>query len=250
MMLLTSCEKDDKKEENKPTATVEVTEAAKETAKETATIEPTASIQPTESPQTTEATQNPETETTENPQATEVSTATTIPTVQPTVTVKPTKSPTIIVQPTEKPTSTSKPTVAPTNKPTATVAPTTAPTTEPTATAKPTPTLDPNVDSYEWGKHGFESLLPIPLPFSDEEADWYSKKDSEMTYYVENGKRIKFGNAADFIKTFEEYVKSFETYGYTVTCQNAYFTARLGREQLFVFNCINGHVIITITLVS
>lgn len=66
----------------------------------------------------------------------------------------------------------------------ATNEPAKTPDTEPTkspviteeATAKPTPTFDPSVDYSKWGKHGFERMLPIPLPFSDEEADWRSRQ--------------------------------------------------------------------------
>ena len=223
MTLLTSCETDDKKEENKATAPA------------TATVTATALS----------------TEATESPVITEEATATTNPTENPSVIIQPTEKPT--EKPTIKPTSTSKPTVAPTNKPIETVKPTTpAPTATPTptATAKPTITLDPSVDYSQWGKHGFESLLPIPLPFSDEEADWISRKTSTYSYEVTNDNMIDLNNPKDFPKIVEEYVKSFEPYGYTVTYQSSIFIARLGREKVFTFNCGNGYLAIIISQAS
>ena len=223
MMLLTSCETDDKKEENKATAPA------------TATVTATALS----------------TEATESPVITEEATATTNPTENPSIIIQPTEKPT--EKPTIKPTSTSKPTVAPTNKPIETVKPTTpAPTATPTptATAKPTITLDPSVDYSQWGKHGFESLLPIPLPFSDEEADWGSRKTSESTYQISNARLIILENPEDIVKIFQEYAKSFEAYGYTVNCHQSFITAIIVQEKVISFNCSTGKVAITISLVS
>ena len=239
MMLLTSCGTDDKKEENK--ATAPATETTTATAVNTDAPTATATIEPT-----TEATKVPVTETPDNPVTTEETTATT----------KPTKNPSIIVQPTDKATEkptvkpTNKPTVAPTNKPTETAKPTTpVPTTTPTptATAKPTPTLDPSVDYSEWGKHGFERLLPIPLPFSDEEADWISRKTSTHGYEVANNKKINLNNPKDIVNIVQEYVTSCESYGYIVMRDQSVFTAILGKEKKFAINCGNGYLAIMIT---
>ena len=120
----------------------------------------------------------------------------------------------------------------------------------PTATAKPTPTLDPSVDYSQWGKHGFERLLPIPLPFSDEEADWGSRKTSESTYQISNARLIILENPEDIVKIFQEYAKSFEAYGYTVNCHQSFITAIIVQEKVISFNCSTGKVAITISLAS
>lgn len=162
-------------------------------------------------------------------------------------TANPTKNPSVIIQPTEKPTikptSTSKPTVAPTNKPTET-AKTTTPV--PTTTSTPTPTLAPSVDYSKWGKHGFERLLPIPMPFSDEEADWISRQQNPISYRLTNNKKIVLKNPDEFIKIFKDYVQSFEDYGYVVTLEQYSFTAQLRREQILQFNCNDGYISILI----
>ena len=240
MMLLTSCGTDDKKEENKATAPATATVTAMALSTEAPTA--TATIEPT-----TEATKVPVTETPDNPVTTEETTATT----------KPTKNPSIIVQPTDKATEkptvkpTSKPTVSPTNKPTETAKPTTpVPTTTPTptATAKPTPTLDPSVDYSEWGKHGFENLLPIPLPFSDEEADWRSKKESQTYFKVKNFKMIYFENNDDFVSAIKEYAESLESLGYTLVSEKYIFRA-YSQTELFKLTCsAHGYVSIEISL--
>ena len=243
MMLLTSCGTDDKKEENK--ATAPATETTTATAVNTDAPTATATNEPT-----TETTKVPVTETPENPVTTEETTATTKPTKNPSVIIQPTDKPT--EKPTIKPTSTSKPTVSPTNKPTETAKPTTpVPTTTPTptATAKPTPTLDPSVDYSKWGKHGFENLLPIPLPFSDEEADWRSKKETQKYFKVQNFKMIYFKNPDDFVSAIKEYAESYESLGYTIISEQYIFTVYSLEIGLFSFTCsANGYVNIEISL--
>ena len=89
-------------------------------------------------------------------------------------------------------------------------------------------------------------MLPIPLPFSDEEADWISREDSSDNYQVKNNKKIRLENPDDFIKIFKEYVESFEDYGYMITCEQYEFAAQFKREQLFVFQCGDGYINILI----
>ena len=135
-------------------------------------------------------------------------------------------------------------TEAPAEDPTSTA--TTKPEEDTTAPATTAPGQDPNVDYSQWGKHGFENLIPIPLPFSDEEADWVSKRDGSVNYYVRNDKKIRLENPDDFIKIFKEYVESFEAYGYMVTLEQYAFAAQYKRDQLFYFQCGDGYVTIDI----
>ena len=106
-------------------------------------------------------------------------------------------------------------------------------TSTPTATAKPTPTFAPSVDYSKWGKHGFERMLPIPLPFSDEEADWRSRQLTSSDFELKNFKMIPFKNLEDVTVAMKAYVESFEAYGYTVTCEEYRFIAELGDEHFF-----------------
>ena len=141
--------------------------------------------------------------------------------------------------------TTKAPTTAPAED--TTKAPTTKPvedtTTAPVTTA---PIEDPSVDYSEWGKHGFERLLPIPLPFSDEEADWRSRKLTSSDFELKNFKMISIKNLEDVTVAMKAYVESFEEYGYTVTCEEYRFIAALGDEQFFYFQCDGGYVYIRI----
>lgn len=127
---------------------------------------------------------------------------------------------------------------------------TTKPEEETKAPATTAPGQDPNVDYSQWGKHGFENLLPIPLPFSDEEADWISKKDGSVNYKVSNNKKIRLDDPDDFPRIFKEYVESYEAYGYRVTLEQYEFAAQYKREKLFEFSCGDGYVIINIYIRS
>ncbi len=123
---------------------------------------------------------------------------------------------------------------------------TTKPEEDTKAPATTAPGQDPNVDYSEWGKHGFENLLPIPLPFSDEEADWVSKKEDSVNYKVTNDKKIRLDDPDDFPRIFKEYVESYEAYGYMVTLEQYEFAAQYKRERLFDFSCGDGYIIINI----
>ncbi len=167
-----------------------------------------------------------------------------------------TKQPQIIVQTTKAP-ETSAP-VEDTTKAPETEAPvedttsevTTKPEEDTKAPATTAPGQDPNVDYYEWGKHGFENLLPIPLPFSDEEADWVSKKEGGHNYNVTNDKKIRLDDPDDFPRIIKEYVESYEAYGYRVTLEQYAFAAQYKRERLFYFQCGDGYVTIDIFIKS
>ena len=123
---------------------------------------------------------------------------------------------------------------------------TTKPEEDTTAPATTAPGQDPNVDYSEWGKHGFENLLPIPLPFSDEEADWISRESTSDNYQVKNNKKIRLDDPDDFPRIFKEYVESYEAYGYKVTLEQYEYAAQYKRERLFVFSCGDGYVSILI----
>ena len=123
---------------------------------------------------------------------------------------------------------------------------TTKPEEDTKAPATTAPGQDPNVDYSEWGKHGFENLLPIPLPFSDEEADWISRESTSDNYQVKNNKKIRLDDPDDFPRIFKEYVESYEAYGYKVTLEQYEYAAQYKRERLFVFSCGDGYVSILI----
>ena len=128
-----------------------------------------------------------------------------------------------------------------------TKAPTTKPVEDTTkAPVTTAPIVDPSVDYSEWGKHGFERMLPIPLPFSDEEADWISRQKNPRAYRLTNNKKIVLKNPDEFIEIFKDYVQSFEDYGYVVTLEQYSFTAQLGREQILQFDCSDGYIDIMI----
>ena len=157
-----------------------------------------------------------------------------------------TKQPQIIVQTTKAP-ETSAP-IEDTTKTPETQAPAEDTTTEVTtkpeedtkAPATTAPGQDPNVDYSQWGKHGFENLLPIPLPYSDEEADWNSRKFSGTVYDVRNEKWV---DDDSFIRTFAAYVKQYESLGYTVGADGINFYAE-SQDTSFRFQCSSGFVVV------
>lgn len=188
---------------------------------EAATSAPTAAS--TKSPET-ESTQTSQVKPTESAGQTDTA-ATNAPTTKPTdsgntaatttnptngnKTTAPTQAPTKV--PTSKPTTTTQVTNAP-NKTPATS--TSEPTKVPTVT---TPSLDPTKDYSEWGNYGFENLLPAPLPFS--ELEWIGMKETypKNSQYVLRPRDVLDPNGeGNFRDVFKEYVKSLETYGYTV----------------------------------
>ena len=89
-------------------------------------------------------------------------------------------------------------------------------------------------------------MLPIPLPFSDEEADWISRQKTPISYELKNNKKIVLKNPDEFIEIFKDYVQSFEAYGYVVTLEQYSFTAQLRREQILQFDCSDGYIDIMI----
>lgn len=120
-----------------------------------------------------------------------------------------------------------------------TKAPSTSAPVEDTTTAPVTtaPIEDPNVNYSEWGKHGFENLLPIPLPFSDEEADWNSIKYSDTAYRIRNEKVVR---NESFRTIFINYVNEYESIGYTITNDYPMFYAT-SQEQETTFTFIYGN---------
>ena len=145
-------------------------------------------------------------------------------------------------------------TKAPTTKPeenTTTVPATTDPVEDTTKVPVTTaPVEDPTVDYSEWGKHGFENLLPIPLPFSDDEADWRSKKLSSTYFQVKNFKMIYFENSDDFVNAVKEYAESFESLGYTLKLEQYVFTA-YSKTERFTLKCnANGYMSVDIKFIS
>ncbi len=125
---------------------------------------------------------------------------------------------------------------------------TTKPEEDTKAPATTAPGQDPNVDYSQWGKHGFENLLPIPLPFSDEEADWKSKKLSSTYFQVKNFKMIYFETADDFVSAVKEYAESYESLGYTLKFEEYVFTIRSETER-FILKCnANGYCSVDIKL--
>jgi hypothetical protein len=118
------------------------------------------------------------------------------------------------------------------------------------APATTAPGQDPNVDYSHWGKHGFENLLPIPLPFSDEEADWVSREYSLDHYSIKNNKKIRLDDPDDFPRIFKEYVESFEDYGYSVMPEQYGLGAQYKMEHKVDFKCEDGYVTIDIYYLS
>lgn len=110
------------------------------------------------------------------------------------------------------------------------------------------PIEDPTVDYSEFGKYGFENLLPKPLPFSNEEADWHSRKIGPHGYEVVNRKKLK--NPEDLVNIIQEYVTSFESYGYTVTSDQTIFNVFLEKEKIVRINCDTGYLHILISDLS
>ncbi len=159
-----------------------------------------------------------------------------------------TKQPQIIVQTTKAP-ETSAPaedttkapeTEAPVEDTTSEV--TTKPEEDTKAPATTAPGQDPNVDYSEWGKHGFENLLPIPLPFSDEEANWKSKKEDSTYFKVKNYKMIYFEDNDDFVSAIREYAERYVALGYTPEFEKYVFMV-YSETELFTFTCsAHGYV--------
>lgn len=192
---------------------------------EAATSAPTAAS--TKSPET-ESTQTSQVKPTESAGQTDTA-ATNAPTTKPTdsgntaatttnptsgnKTTAPTQAPTKV----PTPTATTQVTNAPNKTPaTSTSEPTKVPTTtEPTK--GPTVTIDPTKDYSEWGNYGFENLLPAPLPFS--ELEWVSMRieyPSYNEYELRTKEALDPEGKGSFSNAFKEYVKSLETYGYTI----------------------------------
>ena len=125
-----------------------------------------------------------------------------------------------------------------------------AATPETKAPAMTAPVQDPNVDYSHWGKHGFENLFPIPLPFSDEEADWVGREYNSGHYAVKNNKKICLDDPDDFYRIFKEYVESFEDYGYRIMPEQYGLGAQYKMEHKIDFECEDGYVMIDIYYLS
>ena len=91
---------------------------------------------------------------------------------------------------------------------------TTKPEEDTKAPATTAPGQDPNVDYSQWGFHGFEALLPAPLPFND--MKWLSCTYGNNTYDIMNAYAFDPADAEENIKIMENYVKSLEAYGYDI----------------------------------
>ncbi|MBR6534607.1 MAG: hypothetical protein IKT65_03415 [Clostridia bacterium] len=80
------------------------------------------------------------------------------------------------------------------------------------------PPEDPSIDYSQWGKYGFEKMLPEPLPYSDQEADWHNARfDYAPNVYVIGSMNKMYSTDEERKACYEildEYANSLKKYGY------------------------------------
>ena len=141
-------------------------------------------------------------------------------------------------------------TKAPTTKPVETTAPE-----ETTAHILMAPPEDPSIDYSQWGKYGFEKMLPEPLPYSDQEADWQNARfDYAPNMYVIGSMNRMYSTDEERKACYEildEYANSLKKYGYDLSFKTARFWELTDNFNNMIVISLddndNNHIFIEIT---